>query len=809
MIMKKIYTLVFSLILFTAIKVNGQTTYTWSGLTSSDVSNANNWIPITGTPTNIDSVIIPAAAPNMPVLDPLVFPFLECKGLFLQGTITILDQGIFSLNGVINPLSTGNIISFSGSEIDIGANPPGSIGINVGALNFNATNHTLSQLVINNGYTLKLGSTLAIDNYLLMTAGPIIATSSTFDLDGKNLIFRSNGTRTANLYPLRNAINGILSSMINATNVTIERDIKAIGRKWRLLSGQSTTTSQTIFNSWQENGANGNTFPNMGTWITSPAGNVNGYDTSSRKPSILKYNKTDSSWSSLAGTSTLGSINNEQGYMLYVRGDRRDKSTNATNRETVLRTTGTLNQGPQAAITITVPTNAPPGTSYTMVGNPYPSVLDYDSIYAFTPNIGQDYYIWDPQYAGNYGVGGFRLITRNGANSYSALPNSGIVDPTTLRYINSGSAVFLKATGSNASLVLNEKLKSAQSPLLNNEIPVRPGLAPPNQLDVNLMIVNPGNVESLGDGTRVLFDEKFSASTSDDADKMFNFGENIYSLRENRKLILERRPLIQNRDTLFLRVTGTGIKDYRLNINSKDFSQPGVIAYLLDNYLNTKTHIDLTGNITVVDFKVTNDAASAAADRFMIVFSAPNPLPAITFIKGYQQKGNINLEWKVAAEKDISQYEIEHSTDGIHFTNISTVSANGNNGSNQFYTGIDVNAVFGYNYYRVRMVGNNGSQQYSDIVKVNMESVSPVITIFPNPVQGRMVNIQLTAMAEGIYTVRLLNNMGQSLLEQRFTYMGGTNTRQVHLGNTAKGKYSLEITGPDNNKELKPFVIAQ
>ena len=97
---------------------------------------------------------------------------------------------------------------------------------------------------------------------------------------------------------------------------------------------------------------------------------------------------------------------------------------------TVLKTTGTLNQGTLSAVTV-----SSTGSGRTLVGNPYASPIDFESIYN-TSHLDPNFYIWDPALSGTYGVGGFRIVERNTNGSYQQTPSlSGGVFLLTI-YIN-------------------------------------------------------------------------------------------------------------------------------------------------------------------------------------------------------------------------------------------------------------------------------------------------------------------------------------------------------------------------------------
>ncbi len=606
---------------------------------------------------------------------------------------------------------------------------------------------------------------------------------------GGMLTLKSNATQTARVVTS--------ASSVISGDVTVERYISNIGRKWRLLSTQSTTSSQTIFDSWQEGGAAVN---NLGTWVTAPTGV--GFDATSVSSSILRHNQIIPSWLAPVATNT-GTINDDQGYMLFVRGDRNDNPGNATNAPTVLRTRGALRIGTQPAVVVSAT-----GSGRTLVGNPYASPIDMETIFTGTANLDQSMYVWDPSLNGNFGVGGYRNVVRTAGGTYDQTPVvlTGTVnnDPT-IQFIHSGQAVFLKASTANANVVFTESMKAVAPTTVYNPIVATPG---DQQIIANLMVVNAGTA-SLADGIRVRYDAAYQSSTADDIEKMGNFGENISSYREGKKLIVEQRPMIASKDTIFLRMTNLAVKDYRFQIGTVDFVQSNVTAFLQDTYLSSVTGIDLTGNINDINFSVTTDPASADQDRFRIIFAAAGPLPvSFTSVKAAQQAGNIAVEWKVSNQVNIKQYELEKSTNGSAFEKVNTQSVIGASGSDATYNWLDTKPVVGDNFYRVRSIGNGGEEKLSQLVNVKIAKGNPAVTVYPNPVVNRTVSVQFTDMEKGIYQLRIVSTTGQVVFTQTINHSGGSAVQTVKPGETiSAGNYIMDIIKPDNSHIRKGITI--
>ena len=669
-------------------------------------------------------------------------------------------------------------------------------------------------LTLLNGAALQtINGTGDITNLTLNNpAGAIISSGAGNNQNIYGTLIIANGNLTTNdNLTIKSDINGTASVGNSAGTITgfatVERYIANPGhRSWHLLSTNTYNSGQTIKQAWQENG--GAIVAGIGTLVTSNLySGSNGYDMVSISSSILTHNQgglSGPNWIfNLANTNTTV-WSSYPGYMLFVRGDRNYTPTLPTptaTSATTLRSKGSLYQGTQPAVVVSAT-----GTGRTLVGNPFASAIDLENIFIPATSLDQNFYIWDPTMTGNYGVGGFRVVQRNGVGSYTSTPSLGVSNDNTLRYIQSGEAFFLKATGSNANVVFDENSKTAGLTVVNPIISTQGD----QQIIANLMIVNPGNIASLADGIRLRFDNSYSASTNDDIEKMGNFAENISSYRNGKKLIVEQRPMITSGDTIFLHFTNTGIKDYRFKINTQDFVQTNVTAWLQDTYLNTNSSLDLSGGVKDFDFTVTSDVASANADRFRIVFTLSGPLPVtFTSIKAYQLANDIAVEWKVSNQVNIDHYEVEKSINGFDFSKAGTTVATGINGSDANYNWLDIHAVTGDNFYRIRCVGTGGEVKYSAVAKVLITKGNPSITVYPNPVVNRTLTLQLTDMAKGTYTIRLINMTGQVVMTKGIIHNGGNASQALDVDkNIANGIYQLEITNPDLTRTVRSLVIS-
>ncbi|WEK34321.1 MAG: FG-GAP-like repeat-containing protein [Candidatus Pseudobacter hemicellulosilyticus] len=127
------------------------------------------------------------------------------------------------------------------------------------------------------------------------------------------------------------------------------------------------------------------------------------------------------------------------------------------------------------------------------------------------------------------------------------------------------------------------------------------------------------------------------------------------------------------------------------------------------------------------------------------------PVSLVAFTAERKDK-KIQLSWRTAMEINSDYFDVERSADGVHFSSIGRVAAQGNSGSMVEYSSIDQTPLAGENFYRLTMVDKDGSFKRSNVIRLQAGRQSPEVTIQVSPVPFRD---QLT--------VRISNYTGNSL----------------------------------------------
>jgi hypothetical protein len=612
-----------------------------------------------------------------------------------------------------------------------------------------------------------------------------------------NLVFHTTATSVGRLADITN--NGVNSGNSINGNVTVERYIAGRRAYRQLAAGVNTTGS--IRANWQNGGSSD---LHNGIHITGSTTGANGFDaTGSGAANMFTYTPGSPNYTAIANTDVL-TLNALQGYRVFVYGDRGENlsvantvtsGSTTTNKDfdnayTVLKATGTLVTG---TVTYNSTSSVPLGTatgSYSLIANPYWSPVSFDAL--AKSGIDATYWVWDPT-VGNRGA---YISWTTGSGSAGGLTTN----------IQPGQAIFVRTNGASPSLTFSESNKtSTQSTKgfrLNNTVPGKITV----QLFENSRLQNN---QQMQDATAVAFDEAFAATIgNEDAAKFANSDENIGIVRDAQLLGVEGRPLADG-DVIPLRISRLiSNYSYSLKLNGENLPA-GTEATLEDLYDNKTYPINVTGT-TVVPFSFNSSDNATFYERFRIVMKKGQaaPLPfSFTNLTAIKQGGKIQLDWSVANETGVTSYEVERSTDGVNYTVIGTVNTIANNGSSNSYTYTDA-APFSKNSYRIK--ANLATEvKYSNTVTIAMGGGKgqQQLLVYPNPVAGRGVRVQMNELASGNYVVRLYNPSGQQIYQKQVSHQGGAFSMPLQIPHASVGMYTIEVSGAAT--QIKERIIVQ
>jgi hypothetical protein len=154
-------------------------------------------------------------------------------------------------------------------------------------------------------------------------------------------------------------------------------------------------------------------------------------------------------------------------------------------------------------------------------------------------------------------------------------------------------------------------------------------------------------------------------------------------------------------------------------------------------------------------------------------------------------QSNALLSWESTDESGISGYHIQRKYDGLQqYETIGFAVARQSPGQPSIYSYTDLNISSAEAYYRLQVMHSNGEISYSDIRLVPGTGTHEIITVYPNPSAGQLVNILFSETA--IRNISLVSVNG-GILKRWNNYA----SNHMQLINIPAGIYMLKV----ENKE--------
>lgn len=488
------------------------------------------------------------------------------------------------------------------------------------------------------------------------------------------------------------------------------------------------------------------------------------------------------------------------GFLFFFRGDRTsnlaNKYTPGTLAESVTMTaTGSLNQGSYTVHDWYTPSSSNLGYTTTsgntairgdnLVGNPYPSSIDWETFQTTTSttgiygvNVGNTIYVLNPLNQ-NYGA----YIKGNG----------GVGTNNATNVIASGQGFFVVATSSSAQLIFNE---SAKTTAQNTGLKLFMGSPAGNIVSNSFLRLQLAKDSINTDETLVRFDNNSTPSYSGDYDAEYKPGFGKVSLSslsgDNVALAINAIPLPKASESMKLSVSAKTDGIYQLSLTQINQLPRLFDVWLIDGY--QKDSLDLRQNHTYSFNIYTTDSASYGSGRFRLVIRQ-NPEYAyhlLDFTAAKVQDATQTLiTWKTVNEENYTNFTVERSTDsGKTFGVIASIPSGGTGN----YSFTDKDPLNGQNLYRLEQEDVNGNITYSDIVPVlftdKATSIAGRLSVYPNPATSTL-NIAIPSKSNlpGSYRIMITNTTG-------LTVWQGTSSQsswQGSIGYLPAGTYMVTV----------------
>ncbi|HCQ29605.1 MAG TPA: hypothetical protein DIU39_04915, partial [Flavobacteriales bacterium] len=673
---------------------------TWRGTVSTDWFDPANWDA--GVPTKDFDAFISASAPNMPVISGsgAVCQNLSVRSgasLTISGTdsLTIYgnynNQGAFTANNstLVFRGNTTSTFDVAGTHTLYNMSVLKAKGVIVQSGTVNIQNNlTIRAAVLNTGNAITLLSNAGGDariprignscKYVLTMndswgdgwnggfltlfvdgaeEGRYMAkTYQTIDTlyipDGSTfyLTYTSGSYENENSYTLKdpsgttvysdgpNPTTGTVYSATSACSfinpisgtITVQRYIDAGATNWRFLT---TPVQGTVLEDWDDDfvtsGFPGTDFPNWPS-VTNPWASMYFYDETVPGPQNNGFT---------APSSTSAPVSPGTGVWVWC-GD-----TITGTQPFTIDVTGAPNVGP-INLPVSYTNTGDPDDGWSMVGNPYPCEIDWDSPNWTKTNINSAIYIWNPdlQQFSSYVAG----IGTNGGS----------------RFIASSQAFWVQTNGASPQLTANEFVKTTTPANFIRQ----------NTANIAQIVISGGNgsdetaIRIDNDNATLNFDANLDAqkmySTSNVpsiATEMSNIDYSVNSIPFNQSLTIPVKVLTQS----------SGI--YTLTFNNMDAFENASCITLVDNFTGQTKNLKSVNTYT---FYLSDTTTSA---RFTLQIGAPvlANINQPTCQNTFDGSVNINIGYQGASTYELFDDEnnlltsTNDSTGNITFNNLS------------------------------------------------------------------------------------------------------------------------------------------
>jgi hypothetical protein len=467
------------------------------------------------------------------------------------------------------------------------------------------------------------------------------------------------------------------------------------------------------------------------------------------------------------------------GFLFFFRGNKTNLASKfivGTSAESVtLSSYGALNTGQIIARqwftpgSSTLDFNPVSGLNegFALVGNPYPSAIDWDTFNNTSSATG----IYSPTYVSNPSpltyspsVSPFMYMLDPISQNYSAyMANTGGAgtNSNNQNIISSGQGFFVQAADATAQLIFNESAKintTTQATTLGGNLFLNARLQNPN---VNSTLNQASSVSTLHlkllkdtnsvDGMIVVFNSNAKSQFDRREDALYKPGNGTASLScmssDNVALSINTLAFPKLQASIIpLTVNAAADGLYKFNMIAVKNIPVLYDVWLKDAY--KKDSLDIKHNPTYSFNIYKSDATSFGASRFSLVIRQ-NPALGVHLLNftALKATGGAQVIWKVENEADYTNFTVERSVDNGTTFNALTGFSSSTLGTYGFLDANPVTTVA--DQYRLKMTDLNGTVTYSKIVvlqyaPLSNNIVNNNINVYPNPASS-IINVSINS----------------------------------------------------------------
>jgi hypothetical protein len=242
--------------------------------------------------------------------------------------------------------------------------------------------------------------------------------------------------------------------------------------------------------------------------------------------------------------------------------------------------------------------------------------------------------------------------------------------------------------------------------------------------------------------------------------------------------------------------------DVEHSVASNTITEGNLKAQRYNSTSNIWSDYTPAGTVNTTNNTVTV-ASVAAGDLFpwwvLVDQSSPLPIDLLSF--SAEPTGTVvKLDWTTVSELNNDNFTIQRSSGETDFADIGKVKGAGSSSGSRQYNFIDLNALPGRSYYRLKQTDFDGTFKYSDVKKVDIdETAFAEITIFPNPTTTNTFSLDFHNSLQTPTSVTVYDLLGKVVFTDLIS--SGVRTYTIHLADSPSGVYVVKTLNTQSNSQ--------
>lgn len=167
----------------------------------------------------------------------------------------------------------------------------------------------------------------------------------------------------------------------------------------------------------------------------------------------------------------------------------------------------------------------------------------------------------------------------------------------------------------------------------------------------------------------------------------------------------------------------------------------------------------------------------------------------------HRTAGTVVCTWATAQELNAARFEVERSSDALHFVPVGTVAAVGTSTQRHDYRFTDTRPARELTYYRLHQVDTDGREAWSNVVAVAATAAAAApLTVTPNPGTG-LFELWTEAAAGTPLLLTVHSALGTEVLRQRLE--AAPKHPQLDLRQLPAGVYFVRVSTADGQRTVR------